>query len=389
MSGKERTLRFSKGRIGAISSWSEIKPGTERPVREGFVCSTCGEVSVPEGASQAFYYQLLHSDPELAEGPNRSIDRRRGDRVEDPTWILARDSEGGVDDPDRAHFTLDGMIEAGPKLALDPRMFMKTQTGYSVFVPVTFHAHCWFESKSERVYPKPGELKLGRDFSVVSAETARNVTEKACKHQLAFLKGTGSPLAFTMEQLGAIAGVDSSTVSRCGFSVRLKYGDGKVIYLKRLLPLVFAPTGSGASVETIPGGEVRTVEQIKEIITEIVTTTSPRPSDRKIGELLSARGIGIARRTVSKYRADIERRARAELSIPIDFPEPFRRFRDNRALSAAIRGAGVTNFEVLRHLDRTAWDKLYEPAGPELRHALVSLYLAIQAKGQTAPLKAA
>ena len=55
------------------------------------------------------------------------------------------------------------------------------------------------------------------------------------------------------------------------------------------------------------GGEGKSKESVKEIIREMLEGADKKPSDREIAERLAERGIQIARRTVAKYRGEIQK----------------------------------------------------------------------------------
>ena len=54
-------------------------------------------------------------------------------------------------------------------------------------------------------------------------------------------------------------------------------------------------------------GEAMHKESVKEIIREMLAKAKKKPSDREIAERLAERGIQIARRTVAKYRGELEK----------------------------------------------------------------------------------
>ena len=103
-----------------------------------------------------------------------------------------------------------------------------------------------------------------------------------------------------LKDLADITGLDISTVSRVANSkfVQTEYGT------KRLKEFF------SESLQTEEGDEVSTLE-VKKILSEMITGESKRKplSDEKLKELLLRKGYNIARRTIAKYRE--------QLNIPV------------------------------------------------------------------------
>jgi RNA polymerase sigma-54 factor len=103
-----------------------------------------------------------------------------------------------------------------------------------------------------------------------------------------------------LKDIADVTGLDISTVSRVANSkyVQTEYGT------KRLKDFF------SESLQTSDGDEVSTLE-VKKILTDIISNESKRKplSDEKLKSMLTKRGYNIARRTVAKYRE--------QLNIPV------------------------------------------------------------------------
>ena len=101
----------------------------------------------------------------------------------------------------------------------------------------------------------------------------------------------------TMQEAAAEVGVHEATISRIAASKYIDTDFG--IYPIRML---FSNKVESAS------GENYSKNAVKEIISEIINTnTTGKPlSDQKISDILAKRGIKAARRTVSKYRHELD-----------------------------------------------------------------------------------
>lgn len=100
-----------------------------------------------------------------------------------------------------------------------------------------------------------------------------------------------------LKDIAEITGLDISTVSRVANSkyVQTEFGT------KRLKDFF------SESLQTTSGEEVSTRE-VKKILTEIISTENKRKplSDEKLKNLLQSKGYNIARRTVAKYREQLD-----------------------------------------------------------------------------------
>lgn len=112
-----------------------------------------------------------------------------------------------------------------------------------------------------------------------------------------FLNGPRYLKGLTMQEVAAAIGVHEATVSRIAASKYIDTDYG--IYPIRAL--------FSNKVESTDG-ENYSKNAVKEIISEIISsnTTGKPLSDQKISDILAERGIKAARRTVSKYRHELD-----------------------------------------------------------------------------------
>ena len=119
-----------------------------------------------------------------------------------------------------------------------------------------------------------------------------------------FENGTGHLAPFRLKDLAAIIGVSESTVSRMANGKYLQY-KGSVYPLK-----YFFENSISAPAQTEQDGEQKSLSrdnvqlEIKKILEEH-NDDKKKLSDQKITDILEERGIKIARRTVAKYRGQL------------------------------------------------------------------------------------
>jgi RNA polymerase sigma-54 factor len=128
-------------------------------------------------------------------------------------------------------------------------------------------------------------------------QTISNIAVEIVKRQQAFLENGPSALRpMTMVQVAEIVGVHETTVSRAisGKYIATPHGVFEMKYF-------FTPGYQTA------GGESLSNTSVKGEIADLVKAEDQRNplSDKEIVETLSVRGIPIARRTVAKYRAEL------------------------------------------------------------------------------------
>ena len=125
-------------------------------------------------------------------------------------------------------------------------------------------------------------------------KTLLRVVEAIVRRQKNFLsKGKKFLKPMTMRELAEELDLHESTISRAVANKFLELPFG-VVEMRKIF---------SASVAT----EDLTAEQIKASIAELIKSEDPRRplSDKSLAEILSARGISIARRTVTKYREQL------------------------------------------------------------------------------------
>ena len=128
-------------------------------------------------------------------------------------------------------------------------------------------------------------------------QTILNIANEIVKRQHEFLElGTAFLKPMTMVQIAEAVGVHETTVSRAISGKYLATPQG-VFEMKYF----FTP-----GYQTVDGAALSNTS-VKEAIADLVRNEQPRNplSDKEIVEILSDRGIPIARRTVAKYRAEL------------------------------------------------------------------------------------
>jgi RNA polymerase sigma-54 factor len=128
-------------------------------------------------------------------------------------------------------------------------------------------------------------------------QTISNIAHEIVKRQMEFLDDGPSGLKpMTMVQIADAVGVHETTVSRAisGKYMATPHGVFEMKYF-------FTPGYQTA------GGEAMSNTSVKGVISELVSKEDPKNplSDKEIVELLEKRGIPIARRTVAKYRNEL------------------------------------------------------------------------------------
>jgi RNA polymerase sigma-54 factor len=130
--------------------------------------------------------------------------------------------------------------------------------------------------------------------------TLLRASKAIVEHQKEFFKhGVKSLAPLTLKEIAAEIDVHEATVSRITTNkyVQTEWG---IFELKFFFSNSIASSGSS--------GETFSREAVKEIMKEIIDkhTGTKRLSDQKIADLLSDRGIKIARRTAAKYRKELD-----------------------------------------------------------------------------------
>jgi RNA polymerase sigma-54 factor len=112
-----------------------------------------------------------------------------------------------------------------------------------------------------------------------------------------FVHGPQRLTPLTLRDIAEELGVHETTVSRTsnGKYIQTEWG---IFELRHFFSNSITGTGSGGSRFSKEG--------VKEIIREIITGEGRRCSDQELAGLLAKRGIPLARRTVAKYRHELE-----------------------------------------------------------------------------------
>lgn len=128
--------------------------------------------------------------------------------------------------------------------------------------------------------------------------TLMKVAQAIIEFQRAFfMKGPKYLVPLTLRDIAQEVNVHETTVSRIANSKYIQTEWG-IFELKYFFSNSISGTGSN--------GSRYSKEAVKEIIKEIVKDNPKRLSDQKISEILKKRGISIARRTVAKYRHELD-----------------------------------------------------------------------------------
>jgi RNA polymerase sigma-54 factor len=128
-------------------------------------------------------------------------------------------------------------------------------------------------------------------------ETILNIAREIVKRQREFMeKGVSALRPMTMVQVAEVVGVHETTVSRAV--------SGK--YMQTPLGVFEMKYFFTSGIKTA-SGEGMSNTSVKDLINEMIKVEDPsKPlSDEEIVKLLSAKGIVIARRTVAKYRSEL------------------------------------------------------------------------------------
>lgn len=139
--------------------------------------------------------------------------------------------------------------------------------------------------------------KLRQAQWVIKSIERRRTTVLECarciiKRQESFFLGKGSLLPMTLYDIAGELGIHESTVSRAIHDKYIQTSCG-------VFPLsFFFSRGLGATGDVSP-------DKAKAAILELVGAEKKPISDSKLTELLHARGIDISRRTVAKYRSNL------------------------------------------------------------------------------------
>jgi RNA polymerase sigma-54 factor len=157
-----------------------------------------------------------------------------------------------------------------------------------------------------------GEDKPARDFVKENIREARwfiqsinqrnhtllRVSRAIVEFQRAFFVNGPKYLApLTLRDIAQELGVHETTISRTanGKYMQTEWG---IFEIRHFFTNSISGTGSAGSRYSKEG--------VKEIIRELISGEKRRLADQEIAELLAKRGISLARRTVTKYRSELD-----------------------------------------------------------------------------------
>lgn len=219
---------------------------------------------------------ILERIKELSPFPGRQFDTGDTKYVTPDLLVLRKEGE----------FVLVLNDEEIPVLGINP-FFMKISDGKDGEKPVRDFAKenikeaRWFiKSINQRNHTL---LRVGR--AIVEFQRAF------------FAKGPKYLVPLTLKDIAAEIGVHETTVSRIanGKYMQTEWGIFEIRHF-------FTNSISGAG----SGGSRYSKEGVKEIIREMILSEEGHLSDQEISDLLTRKGIPLARRTVAKYRKELD-----------------------------------------------------------------------------------
>jgi RNA polymerase sigma-54 factor len=163
-----------------------------------------------------------------------------------------------------------------------------------------------------KISGEKGEDKPVRDFVKENIKEARwfiqsinqrnhtllRVSRAIVEFQRSFFVNGPKYLApLTLRDIAQELGVHETTVSRTANSKYMQTEWG-IFEIRHFFTNSISGTGSGGSRYSKEG--------VKEIIKEMISGEKRRISDQEIADLLAKRGISLARRTVAKYRNELD-----------------------------------------------------------------------------------
>ncbi len=130
--------------------------------------------------------------------------------------------------------------------------------------------------------------------------TILNVTRAIVLRQRDFfMRGPKFLHPMRLQEIAGDTDLHEATVSRAAAGKYLQCEWG-------IFPLKYFFSGKAGAGKTRPENGGGSKESVKEILRGMLAGTEKKTSDRELAEKLAAQGIRIARRTVAKYRAELE-----------------------------------------------------------------------------------
>ena len=128
-------------------------------------------------------------------------------------------------------------------------------------------------------------------------QTISNIGKEIVKRQRDFMeKGVAHLKPMTMAQVAEVVGVHETTVSRAVSGKYMETPQG--IFEMKFFFTAGLQTASGTGVSNT---------SVKDMVTELFKAENPNKplSDQEVVKMLGEKGINIARRTVAKYRDEL------------------------------------------------------------------------------------
>ena len=151
-------------------------------------------------------------------------------------------------------------------------------------------------------------IRRAKEFISSLEERQDTLLRGSCmivKKQHAFFEsGPGNLETFRQKDVAAVLGLHEATISRMAGSKYLQCSWG-LFPLKYFFLSPATPAASEAQENGAAASRDKIKAEIRKIIREQEASGGKKISDQKISDILSERGIKVARRTVAKYRADM------------------------------------------------------------------------------------
>jgi len=220
--------------------------------------------------------KLLERIKELSPFPGRQFDSNDTRFVTPDLQVLRKDDE----------FVIVLNDEEIPVLGINP-FFMKLSDGKDGQKPVR-------DFVKENIKEARWFIKSINQRNHTLLRVARAIVEF---QRAFFAKGPKYLAPLTLKDIAQEIGVHETTVSRIanGKYLQTEWGIFEIRHF-------FTNSISGAG----SGGSRYSKEGVKEIIKEIIVDENGHLSDQEIADILARKGIPLARRTVAKYRKELD-----------------------------------------------------------------------------------
>lgn len=228
------------------------------------------------GRSEGELKKILERIRELSPFPGRQFDSSETRYVTPDIQVLRKEGE----------FVIILNDEEIPVLGINP-FFMKLSSGRDGEKPVR-------DFVKENIKEARWFIRSINQRNHTLLKVARAIVEF---QRAFFVKGPKYLAPLILKDIAQEIGVHETTVSRIanGKYMQTEWGIFEIKYF-------FTNSISGAG----SGGSRYSKEGVKEIIKEIIMSEEGHMSDQGISELLARKGIPLARRTVAKYRKELD-----------------------------------------------------------------------------------